>query len=136
MTATADTSVWVDYLNRNWTPAARLLRDWLRTGSTVVGDLVIVEVLRGLRHDDRYPLVRRVLEDIPAVWMGGPAVAIMAAEYYRALRARGITIRSTVDCLIATYCIVNDVELLHSDRDFDAFEEHLGLKVVRPLATL
>ncbi|MFN0146610.1 MAG: PIN domain nuclease [Dehalococcoidia bacterium] len=132
---TADSSVWVDYFNRNWTPSALLLREWLRAGSTIVGDLVMAEILQGLRHPDRVSRVLRVLADVPAVRMGGPDIAVTAAANYRALRARGITIRSTIDCIIATYCIVNDVALLHSDRDFDPFEEHLGLKVVRPAAS-
>ncbi len=63
---------------------------------------------------------------------GGVEIAVAAAENYRILRTKGITVRKTIDCLIATFCIREGHELLHRDRDFDPFEMHLGLQVIHP----
>ncbi len=129
----ADTSAWIDFLNGRPTTGAVLLRDSLRVRPGFVADLVVSEVLRGLRTDDRAAAVLRTMRQMQVVTVGGEEVAIEAARLYRDLRGRGITVRSLIDCLIAAYCILNDVELLHSDQDFDPFEEHHGLKVVRTL---
>jgi len=97
-----------------------------------VGDLILHEVLRGIRDDMRLRRVRRDMLELPSHRIVTPALAMKAAEHYRALRRMGITVRSTVDCLVATYCIEAGHELLHSDRDYDAFEQHLGLRTVQP----
>ncbi len=100
-------------------------------GLLAIGDLTIHEVLRGIRDDLRFARVRRDLLKLPVYWMVSPDVAIRAAQHYSRLQRMGITVRSAIDCLIATYCIDGGHQLLHSDRDFDPFEEHLGLSVVR-----
>jgi len=131
MESHADTSVWVDYLNGTDTPAASALAQWLAAAQVCIGDLVMMEVLQGLR-EERVRRVSGILGRLPARSMCSPELAVAAAANYRALRRRGITVRSTIDCLIATYCIESGAELLHSDHDFDPFEEHLGLRVARP----
>lgn len=127
-----DSSVWVDYLGGRPTPQTLRLRDeLLLTERVVVGDLIICEVLQGVRHDWEFERVRRELFTLEVVTICDPYIAVQAARNFRWLRQRGITIRRTIDCLIATCCIERGYVLLHNDRDFDAFEEHLGLLVAR-----
>jgi hypothetical protein len=127
----ADASVWIDHLRNADTPEVATLRRLTAGGLLAIGDLTIHEVLRGIRDDLRFARVRRDLLKLPVYWMVSPDVAIRAAQHYRHLQRIGITVRSAIDCLIATYCIDGGHQLLHSDRDFDPFEEHLGLSVVR-----
>lgn len=127
----ADASVWIDHLRDADTPEVAALRKLTANGLLAVGDLTIHEVLRGIRDDLRFARVRRDLLALPVFWMVSPDVAIRAAQHYRRLQGMGITVRSAIDCIIATYCIEGGHSLLHSDRDFDPFEEHLGLRVVR-----
>lgn len=96
----------------------------------VLGDLVLAEVLRGIVDDAQQERVRTRLLALPQVRVGGTQVAIAAADHYRALRRLGVTVRKTVDCLIAAWCIARDVPLLHSDRDFEPFVQHRGLRQV------
>jgi predicted nucleic acid-binding protein len=123
-----DSSVWIDYFNGRATPTAELL-DRISRLPLLVGDLIMIEVLRGFRRGSEF---RRALEVLSAFDRGAmlsPEVAIAAARNYRSLRERGHT-PHTIDTIIATFCIAHGHELLHSDRDFDSFEKHLGLKVV------
>ena len=130
-TKTADSSAWVDYLRKSATPAAALLDDLLGRETVIVGDLVLFEVLRGFTNDLEYARVRRDMLEFDVRPMVTPDIALKAAVNYRTLRRKGITVRKAIDCLIATWCIDNGIALLHSDRDFDPFEQHLGLMVVR-----
>lgn len=93
-----------------------------------MGDLVLMEVLRGIANDGAHARTRTILLSFPQVQLGGTGAALAAAGHYRALRRQGITVRKTVDCLIATWCIAKDVPLLHNDRDFDAFSQSCGLR--------
>ena len=127
-----DTSVWIDYFNGRMTPETDLLHLAIQSHQVYVGDLVLTEVLQGFRLDKEYDNAREALGSLPVLTLVGPENAILAARNYRLLRKKGITIRSTIDCLIATYCITNEVPLLHSDRDFSHFEQHLGLTILRP----
>ena len=127
-----DTSVWIDYFNGRMTPETDLLHLAIQSHQVYVGDLVLTEVLQGFRLDKEYDNAREALGSLPVLTLVGPENAILAARNYRLLRKKGITIRSTIDCLIATYCITNEVPLLHSDRDFSPFEQHLGLTILRP----
>lgn len=127
-----DTSVLIDYFADRDTPKTAWIElnvDAERCGLT---DLVLYELLQGLRSEKQ---VASVLEELKLfkLWPTmGPGIAVKAAENYRSLRSRGITVRKAVDCLIATFCIEYGHELLHNDRDFDGFEKHLGLKVIHP----
>jgi predicted nucleic acid-binding protein len=127
-----DTTVWIDYL----TGTANGQTSWLdrelnrqRLGLT---DLIFCEVLQGIRSDLAFARARRDLEKFHIFETGGIDLALAAAQNYRLLRRRGATVRKTIDCLIATFCLQAGHQLLHHDRDFDPFEKHLGLRVVHP----
>ena len=125
-----DSSVWIDYLRGTPTPQADKLDALLGSVPLAVGDLILTEVLQGCGTDKEFNEVRRLLLSLTVVSLGGQDVAIEAARNYRRLRSLGVTVRKTVDTVIATRCIVDKLELLHSDRDFDVFEQHLGLRCV------
>jgi predicted nucleic acid-binding protein len=126
-----DTSVWIDYFNGRATRETDLLDQWLATGDLLIGDLILAEVLQGFRSDLDFYRVRRRFAALEFRPMVGREIALAAAGNYRALSARGVTVRGTIDTLIATFCIAGGHELLHCDRDFDPFERHLGLRVVK-----
>lgn len=125
-----DSSVWVDYLRGTPTPKADKLDALLGTVPLAVGDLILTEVLQGCGTDKEFNEVRRLLLNLTVVALGGKDVAIEAARNYRRLRALGLTVRKTIDSVIAPRCIMGKLELLHSDRDYDPFEQHLGLRCV------
>jgi predicted nucleic acid-binding protein len=127
-----DTSVWVDYFNGVENPETDFLHSALETTPILMGDLILAEVLQGFRHDPDFEKVRRTLGKFVQESMVTPELAVQSARNYRFLRQKGITVRKTIDSLIATYCIENDHQLLHNDGDFDGYEEHLGLQVVHP----
>ncbi|MBA2379782.1 MAG: PIN domain nuclease [Blastocatellia bacterium] len=125
-----DSSVWIDYINRNNTPHTEKLDSILGVQGIVIGDLVLAEVLQGCSDPRIFKETVRLFGLAEFVVIGGYRVSLAAARNYITLRSKGITVRKTIDTLIATRCIINDYELLHSDRDFLPFEEHLGLKCV------
>jgi predicted nucleic acid-binding protein len=127
-----DTTIWIDYFNG----VRSLHTDWLdlqlarqRLGLT---DLIVCEVLQGVRDDQQWQQLRRDFLKFEVFETGSIDLAIAAAQNYRVLRRQGLTIRTTIDSLNATFCLLNDYELLHNDRDYDAFEQALGLKVIHP----
>lgn len=122
-----DSGVWIDLLNGASTPTVDYLVRAIPRERVAIGDLVLMEILQGCRDDRSFAETRRTLSAFYPVQIVGPIVAVQAASNYRALRARGITVRKTIDTLIATRCIVEGWPLLYSDRDFDPFVEHLGL---------
>lgn len=126
-----DTSVWIDYFRGTASPQSDRLDALLGVEPLAIGDLILAEVLRGCNSDREFNEVRRLLSTLTPVSLGGQDVAVEAARNFRRLRARGVTVRKTIDTVIATRCILDRHELLHSDRDFDAFESHLGLRCVR-----
>lgn len=127
-----DTTVWIDYFNGLESPQTTYLHSVADKIPILVGDLILSEVLQGFRSDAAFEKARRALGKFTQDGMVNPPLAIQAARNYRLLRQRGVTVRKTMDSLIATYCIENEHELLHNDSDFDAYEEHLGLRVVHP----
>lgn len=127
-----DSSVWIDYFNGLETPQTDFLHRVLDQVPILVGDLVLAEVLQGFRSDADFEAARRMLTRFTQVQIVGPALAIQSARNYRVLRQKGVTVRKTIDSLIASYCLENDHELLHNDSDFDGYEKHLGLLVVHP----
>ena len=126
-----DTSVWIDFFNGRRTAETDALTELLGERPVVVGDLTMTEVLSGFRQDADFRRAKSLLETCEFRAMVGKEVALEAASNHRRLRSRGITVRKTIDVLIGTFCILNRLPLLHSDRDFDALEEHLGLVVWR-----
>ena len=128
MTIVADSSVWIAFLRRERTRQTAFLST-LDAGTLIVPDLVMAEVLQGCTTERSYRDTRTALEVFPVVTFSDPAIAAEAARNYLHLRLHGITVRSTIDTLIATRCILDGHQLLHADRDFDGFEHHLGLRV-------
>lgn len=122
-----DTTVWIDFLNGRDAPHVRRLRALLGNNEVIVGDLMLCEVLQGLESERVARDVERLLRRFEIVSMGGDELAVAAARNFRTLRARGITIRKTIDLLIGTWCIENRRPLLHNDRDFAPMARGLGL---------
>ena len=125
-----DSSVWIDFFRNEPTLQAEWLDRNLGVEGLVVGDLILAEIMQGFKDDKGFNEARRLLGQLEQVSVGGTELAIEAARNYRRLRTAGVTVRGTVDVLIATRCMADGLRLLHSDRDFDAFEQHLGLRVV------
>lgn len=127
-----DTTVWIDYLNGVTTPESTWLDREMTRRRLGLLDLMVCEVLQGLGTDADAIRVLRHLRRFEIFETGGIELSAEAARNYRRLRQRGRTVRKTIDCLIATFCLRESHALLHSDRDFDAFEELLHLEVVHP----
>ena len=125
-----DSSVWIDYFNGRATPQSERLDGLLGMEPVAIGDLILTEVLQGFSAEKDFNQARKLLTSLIAIEIGGHDLAVQAARNFRALRAIGITVRKTIDVLIATRCIQNDLALLHADRDFDPFVTHLGLRSV------
>jgi predicted nucleic acid-binding protein len=125
-----DSSVWIDYLRGVETKQTDRLHGLLGLEPVAVGDLILTEVLQGTTTDKEFKEVLKFLNSLEVVSLGGHGVAVQAARNFRALREKGVTIRKTIDCIIATRCIMDGLTLLHSDKDFDPFVAHLGLRSV------
>jgi predicted nucleic acid-binding protein len=125
-----DSSVWIDFFGGTRTPQAEKLDVLLGTTRIAVGDLILAEVLQGVRDERELQQVRKALDSFEQVDLVGREIAVQAAKNFRKLRDLGLTVRKTIDTVIATRCIESNYALLHSDRDFDAFELHLALQVV------
>jgi predicted nucleic acid-binding protein len=125
-----DSSVWIDYFRGRPTAQTDLLDGLLDTQELAIGDLTFTEVLQGCKFDKEFNDVRRLLGRLDFVALGGKDVVVEAARNYRKLRSLGVTVRGTIDVVLATRCIISNHQLLHSDRDFDAFAQHLGLRCV------
>ena len=123
-----DSSVWIDFFRGATTPQVEALDSLLGVEPMAVGDLILTEALQGFRSEKDFNQARKLLLTLEHVELGGQEIAIQAARNFRTLRERGVTIRKTIDTLIATKCIEADMPLLFSDRDFDPFVEHLGLR--------
>jgi hypothetical protein len=102
----------------------------LAVNRLAIGDLILMEVLQGFADEREFNQARKMLTSLMAVELGGLEIAIQAAKNFRALRRIGLTVRKTIDTVIATRCIESGYDLLHCDRDFDPFAKHLGLRVV------
>ena len=124
-----DSTVLIDYFNgkNNW--QVDVLDSILGNELVVIGDYVLTEVLQGFRREEEYRKAKTILLSFPCFDIGGKEIALQSAKNYRALRRKGITIRKTIDTMIATFCIENKLTLLHSDKDFDPFSKYLKLKV-------
>ncbi|HWW17076.1 MAG TPA: PIN domain nuclease [Candidatus Saccharimonadales bacterium] len=124
-----DTTVWIDYLRGAQNPESQWLNSEMGNQRLALTDIILCEVLQGVADDNSFNDVKRDLLQFEIFATGGVEFALAAAQNFRALRQRGHTVRRTVDCLIATFCIVEGHSLLHKDRDFDPFERFLGLIV-------
>ena len=127
-----DTTVWVDYFRGVASPETDWVHAELERQRLGLTDWILCEVLQGVRDDVAAKEVERQLLKLEVFEMCGVDLAREAARNYRTLRGRGHTVRKTIDCLIATFCIREQHSLLHSDRDFDPFEKFLELSVIHP----
>ena len=125
-----DSSVWIDYFNGTMTPQTEKLDRLLDRELLAIGDLILIEVLQGFDNERDFNHARKMLTSLTVVELGGQEIAIQSARNFRALRRLGVTVRKTIDTVIATRCIESGYELLHNDRDFDPFAKHLGLRVI------
>lgn len=125
-----DSSVWIDYFNGTVTAQTEKLDQLLVREPLAIGDLILTEVLQGFVEERDFNTARKMLTSLTVVELAGQEIAIQAARNFRALRKAGVTVRKTVDTVIATWCIENGFDLLHNDRDFEPFVKHLGLRVV------
>jgi predicted nucleic acid-binding protein len=125
-----DSSVWIDYFNGKITKQTNLLDSLLGSELIVIGDLILTEVLQGFQQDRDFNKAKKLLSALIFRQMLGRQLAIKSAENYRVLRKKGVTVRKTIDVIIATFCIANNLPLLHSDRDFRPMEKHLNLKAI------
>ena len=127
----ADTSVWIDYFNGAENQFTRKLHSLLAIELVAIGDIILTEILQGFRSEKDYILAKEVLDVLVCYPLVGKENAIKSAKNFRILKRKGVTIRKTIDTIIATFCIENNITLLHNDKDFDPFEKYLGLKVER-----
>ena len=125
-----DSSVWIDYFKGTVTAQTERLDTLLGSEPLAIGDLILTEALQGFAGEQDFKQARKMLTSLTVVELGGQEIAIQAAKNFRALRSLGVTVRKTIDTIIATRCIESGYDLLHSDRDFDPFAQHLGLRVV------
>lgn len=125
-----DTSVWIDYFGDVVSAQVQQLDGLVGRKQVLTGDLVLAEVLQGVRSDREFRIVRDALLTLDVVQLTSPALAVRSAQNYRVLRRHGLTVRKTIDCLIASWCIEHGIPLLYSDRDYQPFVKHLGLQAL------
>jgi predicted nucleic acid-binding protein len=125
-----DSSVWIDFFNGQDTRQTDLLDGLLGEEEVLIGDLIYVEVLQGFRREREFERAKHALDALPLADLLGREIALASAMNYRALRQRAITVRGTIDVIIATFCVQNGHILLHADRDFEPMREHLGLRTL------
>ena len=125
-----DSSVLIDYFNGRKTWQTDLLENLFSNVPIIIGDLILTEILQGFRSENDYKTAKSYLNDLPFRQIGGYQVAVQSAQNYRILRKKGVTVRKTIDVIIGTYCILEDLPLLHDDRDFEPMVSHLSLKIL------
>jgi predicted nucleic acid-binding protein len=129
---TVDSSVWIDYLDGRQTAQTQTLDALLAaaTQELVLLDVVMMEVLRGFKDEKSYKTAFRLLLPFIVQTAGGKDIAITSAQIYRHLRKKGLTVRSSVDLLVAAWCLTNECELLHNDRDFGSITQYYPLQIL------
>lgn len=125
-----DSSVWINYFNGQITWQTDLLDQMLQQITVLTGDLILIEVLQGFRKDSEYKKAKETMSILTCRQLGGYDLAIKSAENYRKLRKKGVTIRKTIDVIIGTFCINENIPLLHDDKDFELMTEILSLKTI------
>ena len=127
-----DSSVWIDYFNGRLNWYTNKLDELLGDELIITGDIIILEVLQGFNFKKDFLSAKTALEKLPCNQLSNLELAIKGAEHFRFLRGKGITVRKTIDAIIATFCIHYKHILLHFDKDFEPFEKYLGLNVLSP----
>ncbi len=126
-----DTSVWIDFFSEKSYPQVAILEALIEEGEDLcLCGIVLTEVLQGIRDNRQYNKTKTILSNLIFLPMNRNTF-LSAATIYRTLRKRGITIRNSVDCMIAAVCIENKVQLLHNDKDFNLIENHFSLRVLK-----
>jgi len=125
-----DSSVWIDYFNGTITPETEKLDSLLGSEPLAIGDLIVAEVLQGFDRERDFEQARKLLMSLTVIDLCGKDIAVLAARHFRVLRRLGVTVRKTIDLVIATRCVENGYDLLHSHRDFAPLVKHLGLRSV------
>ena len=100
-----DSSVWIDFFRGTVTPQSERLDQLLGREPLLIGDLILAEVLQGFTSERDFNQARKMLGALELVNLGGAEMAVQAARNFRTLRAKGVTIRKTIDTFIATCCI-------------------------------
>ncbi len=126
-----DTTVWIDFFSANLNPHANALEKLIAHREDIcLCGIILTEILQGIRDDSEFKKTRDLLANLIFLPMTYSAY-LSSAEIYRALRRKGITIRKSVDCMIAAVAIEHEIPLLHNDKDFIPIEKHFGLKVLK-----
>lgn len=125
-----DTSVWIDYLKGVLSAKTDLLDSMLEKETILIGDVILMEILQGIKSQQQFKSVIQFLQAFPSESMINPALAVTYANMYRTLRRRGNTIRKSNDVIIAGYCVEHGVPLLQQDRNFVPFAEVFGLQLL------
>lgn len=125
-----DTSVWIDYFKGVENRQTIFLENALDDQEIIIGDVVLLEILQGIKDENQFRKTKNILGTLTQVQMLSPDLTVEYAIFYRTLRGKGITIRKSNDVIIAGYCIINDLPLLQRDRDFEPFQEHFGLELL------
>ena len=125
-----DSSVWIDYFNGQNTEQTDYLDNALGNKSIIMGDIILTEVLQGFKHDKDFDIAKSLLTSLDVHRLLDENIAIKSANNFRLLRKRGVTVRKTIDVIIATYCIEHNISLLQTDKDFLPFSEHMGLRIL------
>jgi predicted nucleic acid-binding protein len=126
-----DSSVLIDYFNDETSWQVDTLEELLGREIVVIGDFILAEVLQGFKNEKEYLKAKSILRSFPCYEICGESIAVKSADNFRILRKKGITVRKTIDTVIATFCIVNGFTLLHNDKDFLPFEKYLGLRTIK-----
>jgi predicted nucleic acid-binding protein len=127
-----DTTVWIDFLAGTVNPHTDWLNQEFHQQRLGLTDLILCEILQGIHGDYHFARARVELSKFELFPTGGEDLAVASAKNDRSLRSHGCTVRKTIDCLIATFCLIEGHSLLHRDRDFEPFEKYLGLRITHP----
>ena len=131
MTVMVDTTVWIDFFSGKSQKHVKILENLITERNDVcICGIILTEILQGIREDSAYKQTKQLLGNLIFLPMQYSSF-VLAAEIYRKLRRKGITIRKTMDCIIAAVAIENDISLVHNDRNFNPIEKHFGLKVLK-----
>ena len=123
-----DTSVWIDYFNGTENIETDHLDSALNDGTVAMGDLIFLEILQGFRDDKEFSKAKKTLATLDKYELFGAHMVERCADNYRFLRKKGLTVRKTIDLIIATFCIENKIQLIFSDKDYGPFVEFLKLE--------
>ena len=124
-----DTSVWVDFFRGAKSPQREILRRLIEDEEDIaITEIILTEILQGIKYDRDFRRIKALLLDFPIFRPRGIETYLKAAQIYRGCRKKGVTVRKTIDCIIAAICIENNLTLLHHDRDFNLISSCTRLK--------